>query len=76
MATSQAIGRIHKYAHVEGSGASELVGTPVGQIMGSMNSVRRTRDIIQDMVTEFIEVTDRLEALLKESESDEGTSWH
>ena len=65
MATSQAQSRIHKYAHVEGSGAGELIGTPVGQIMGRMNSVRRTRDVIQDMVTEFIDTTDQMAEFLR-----------
>ena len=71
MATSEAQSRIHKYAHVESSGAKELIGTPVGQIMGRMNSVRRTRDVIQDMVGEFIDVADGLAAFLKETEQEE-----
>ena len=65
MATAQAQSRIYKYAHVEGSGAKELIGTPVGQIMGRMNSVRRTRDVIQDMVTEFIDTTDKMAEFLR-----------
>ena len=67
MATSEAQSRINKYASIEGSGAQELIGTPVGQIMGRMNSVRKTRDVIQDMVTEFIEVTDGMAAMLNET---------
>ncbi len=65
MAIAQAQARIYKYAHVEGSGAGELIGTPVGQIMGRMNSVRRTRDVIQDMVTEFIDTTEQMAEFLK-----------
>ncbi len=71
MATAQALGRIYKYAHVEGSGASELIGTPVGQIMGRMNSVRRTRDVIQDMVTEFIDTTDQMAEFLRTPSQEE-----
>jgi hypothetical protein len=33
--------------------------------MGRMNSVRRTRDVIQDMVTEFIDTTDQMAAFLR-----------
>ena len=46
-----------------GSAASqnrELSGFPVGQIVGSMNSVRPVRDVIFDMVEEWIETTERL----------------
>ena len=64
MLTADAQSRMQRYANKEGSDAKELVGMPVGQIVGSMNSVRRTRDVIQDMVTEFIEVTERLSASL------------
>ncbi|MCH7721400.1 MAG: nitronate monooxygenase, partial [Planctomycetes bacterium] len=64
MLTADAQSRMQRYANKEDSDARELVGMPVGQIVGSMNSVRRTRDVIQDMVTEFIEVTERLSATL------------
>jgi hypothetical protein len=39
---------------------------PVGQIVGSMNNVRSARDVIFEMVTEFIETTERLSSLSKE----------
>ena len=68
MLNAEAQTRVHRYANVEGSGAAQLIGTPVGQIMGSMNSVRRTRDVIQDMVTEYIAATERISALLESAE--------
>ena len=41
----------------------ELTGFPVGQIVGRMNDVRPTRDVIFDMVEEWIETTERLKNL-------------
>ncbi|MEX0799919.1 MAG: nitronate monooxygenase family protein [Dehalococcoidia bacterium] len=64
MLNSEAISRIHRYAHVDGSGAKDLVGSPVGQIVGAMNTVRPVRDVILDMVSEFVESVDRLSGSL------------
>ena len=63
MLTAEAQTRIHRYAGLEGSGAKELVGTPVGQIVGSMNSVRAARDVVDDMVREFASAVARLSEL-------------
>jgi NAD(P)H-dependent flavin oxidoreductase YrpB (nitropropane dioxygenase family) len=41
----------------------ELAGSPVGQIVGRMNEVRPTRDVIFDMVEEWIDTTERLKRL-------------
>ncbi len=60
MLTAEAQHRVHRYAHVEQSGAKDLVGSPVGQIVGRMNSVRSTRDVIYDMVSECVETIERL----------------
>ena len=68
MLNAEAQTRVHRYANVEGSGASQLIGTPVGQIMGSMNSIRRSRDVIQDMVTDYIAATERISELLETAE--------
>jgi NAD(P)H-dependent flavin oxidoreductase YrpB (nitropropane dioxygenase family) len=54
------------------SGQSELVGTPVGQIVGSMNSVRPVRDVIFDLMEEYVETTQRLESLLPTEENARG----
>ncbi|MFO7590917.1 MAG: nitronate monooxygenase family protein [Acidimicrobiia bacterium] len=42
----------------------ELAGFPVGQIVGRMNTVRPTRDVIFDMVQEWIETTERLGSMI------------
>ena len=59
MATNDAQRRITKYQ------VEELVGMPVGQIVGSMNRVRLVRDVMYDLVEEFIEAEQRLEGLVE-----------
>jgi NAD(P)H-dependent flavin oxidoreductase YrpB (nitropropane dioxygenase family) len=60
MLTAGAISRIHRYAHAEQYGAKDLVGSPVGQIVGRMNAVRSTREVIYDMVREWVETVQRM----------------
>jgi NAD(P)H-dependent flavin oxidoreductase YrpB (nitropropane dioxygenase family) len=57
MATSEAQRRIARAQN------SELQGMPVGQIVGRMNSVRPVRDVVFDLVEEFVEATERLDHL-------------
>jgi NAD(P)H-dependent flavin oxidoreductase YrpB (nitropropane dioxygenase family) len=44
----------------------ELTGFPVGQIVGRMNKVRPAKDVILDMVEEFIEVSQKMGSVLAE----------
>jgi NAD(P)H-dependent flavin oxidoreductase YrpB (nitropropane dioxygenase family) len=60
LATAEAQRRIAR------SQARDLVGMPVGQIVGQMNQVRTTREVILDMVDEYIDVVNRLHAGLSE----------
>lgn len=60
MLTAEAQTRIHRYAHTEGSRAGELLGTPVGQIVGRMKAVRSSRDVIYSMVEEYVDVVEKL----------------
>ncbi len=46
------------------SQSRELTGFPVGQIVGRMDRVRPTRDVIFDLVEEWIDTTERLAAML------------
>jgi NAD(P)H-dependent flavin oxidoreductase YrpB (nitropropane dioxygenase family) len=64
MLTADAIQRIHHYAHVETSGAKELIGSPVGQVVGRMNSVRPVKEVVYDMMNEFVDAVNRVSALL------------
>jgi NAD(P)H-dependent flavin oxidoreductase YrpB (nitropropane dioxygenase family) len=41
----------------------ELVGMPVGQVVGLMNQVQPVRDIMRQLVEEYVEAVERLEAL-------------
>jgi NAD(P)H-dependent flavin oxidoreductase YrpB (nitropropane dioxygenase family) len=58
MATADAQRRIAKYQ------VKELVGMPVGQIVGRMDRVRPVREVMYDLVEEFIEAGQRLEGLI------------
>lgn len=55
MLNAEATARIYRYTHVEGSGARELAGSPVGQIVGRMTSVKPAREVIYEMVREYVE---------------------
>src|SRR5262249_35227998 len=64
MLTADATARIHRYAHTEGSRARELLGTPVGQIVGRMNSVRAVRDVMYSLVEELGDAVAHVSAVL------------
>jgi len=64
--TADATTRIHRYAHLETSGAKELVGTPVGQIVGRMNQVRPVREVVREMMEEFVDAVARVNRLVEE----------
>lgn len=68
--TAEAQARIQRHAHVEGSGAKDLITTPVGQIVGRMNSVQSSHEVIYDIVNEFIDAASRLAALLATAEEE------
>jgi NAD(P)H-dependent flavin oxidoreductase YrpB (nitropropane dioxygenase family) len=65
MLTAEAIGRMHTHADREDSGAKELVGSPVGQIVGSMTRVRPAGEVVADLVREFEEVAERVAGVAK-----------
>ena len=44
--------------------ANELVGMPVGQIVSRMNSVRTAKEVVLDMVNEYVDVTERMHKML------------
>jgi len=51
--------RIHR-AHRD-----DLEGTPVGQIVGRMNAVRSARDVLLEMVDEYVKTVAQLSALME-----------
>lgn len=63
MVTADAVSRTHRYA----SKAQSVAFNPVGQIVGRMNEVRPVRRVIEDMVSEYLEATDRIQSLLPQA---------
>lgn len=61
LATAEAQRRIMR------SQSRELVGMPVGQIVGHMGQIRTTRAVILQMVDEYIDVVGRMRALLTQA---------
>ena len=61
MATAEAYSRMYRAAEADpDSAAAQLAGTPIGQIVGSLNSVRPVRDVIFSMVEEFALAAERI----------------
>jgi NAD(P)H-dependent flavin oxidoreductase YrpB (nitropropane dioxygenase family) len=44
----------------------ELAGFPVGQIVGRMDRIRPTQEVMMDLVEEWIATTERLQSLVDE----------
>ena len=63
--TDEALLRINRAAHHEGSGAEQLATYFVGQVVGSMNRTRGTGQVVMDMIEEFIEATEGLAGQLE-----------
>lgn len=59
MITGEAVARTNRYADQ----AQPVAFSPVGQIVGRMNKVRKVRDVILEMVEEYVEATERLNRL-------------
>jgi NAD(P)H-dependent flavin oxidoreductase YrpB (nitropropane dioxygenase family) len=56
MITGEAVARGHRYAEQ----AKDVQFNPVGQIVGSMNRVRRAADVVLEMVEEYVETVERM----------------
>ena len=48
------------------AGANELIGMPVGQIVSRMNSVRTAKQVVYDMVEEYIDASERVHTATQE----------
>jgi len=62
---AEAINRIDRAAHNEGSGAQQLANYFVGQIVGNMNQSKPAAQVVFDMVDEFIDSVQHLSAQLE-----------
>jgi NAD(P)H-dependent flavin oxidoreductase YrpB (nitropropane dioxygenase family) len=65
MATAEATQRIYRHAQSGRPGSAELLGTPVGQVVGQMNQERSAASVVQDMVSEYLEAVSRVSDLLE-----------
>jgi NAD(P)H-dependent flavin oxidoreductase YrpB (nitropropane dioxygenase family) len=59
MVTSEAVARGHRYADK----AKSVMFNPVGQVVGTMNSVRPVREVVYRLVEEYLEAVERLQGL-------------
>jgi NAD(P)H-dependent flavin oxidoreductase YrpB (nitropropane dioxygenase family) len=60
MLIAEAQQRIARSAGTPGTGAADLVTYFVGQVVGSMNQVKPARQVVYDMVEEYIDTVTRL----------------
>ncbi|HVS43961.1 MAG TPA: nitronate monooxygenase, partial [Candidatus Dormibacteraeota bacterium] len=65
MLTAEAQTRVQRAAATPGSGAERLITYFVGQIVGSMTTVRPAAQVVQDMVEEYLETVERMGASLE-----------
>jgi NAD(P)H-dependent flavin oxidoreductase YrpB (nitropropane dioxygenase family) len=68
MATANANARIMHYAENEKSRARELLGMPVGQVVGRMKEVKSSAAVIDQFLDEFADSVERLDGLLEAAE--------
>jgi NAD(P)H-dependent flavin oxidoreductase YrpB (nitropropane dioxygenase family) len=59
--------RIQRSATKEGSGANQLANYFVGQIVGAMNTVKPARQVVLDMVEEYIDAAEKVAGQLQET---------
>lgn len=62
MVTSTAVQRGHRYPEQ----AREVMFNPIGQIVGRLDRVRPVKEVIYEMVEEFVEVSERLGRILED----------
>jgi len=62
LVTADAMQRVHKY----GNAAQKVAFNPVGQVVGQMNDIRSSREIIYEMVEGYLDSVERLEKLQPE----------
>jgi NAD(P)H-dependent flavin oxidoreductase YrpB (nitropropane dioxygenase family) len=52
---------------INAAGNRELLGMPVGQIVSRMNTVRTAKEVVYEMVEEYIDVTERMTKALADA---------
>ena len=64
MVCSEAQTRINRAARKPGAKARDLVGMPVGQVVGRLNAEVSSKDVIYQFMDEFVESVERLQKTL------------
>lgn len=62
---AEAEARISRAAHDQNSGPGRLANYFVGQIVGTMNEVKPARQVVYDMIDEFVDAMQRVNALME-----------
>jgi NAD(P)H-dependent flavin oxidoreductase YrpB (nitropropane dioxygenase family) len=70
MATADATHRIYRYAQSGAEGSGTLLGTPVGQVVGQMNTSKPAKQVVFEMVSEYVEAIGHLGAMLEQENAD------
>ncbi len=68
MLTADAVSRIHHYASNDKYNAKDLLGHPVGQIVGRMKAVRPTKEVIYEMVNEYVDTMAKMSEAMAAAE--------
>jgi len=68
LATAEAHQRVRRAALAGSPTAAELTVTPVGQIVGRMNQLRPARQVVAEMVDEYLDTVERMARLMEDTE--------
>jgi NAD(P)H-dependent flavin oxidoreductase YrpB (nitropropane dioxygenase family) len=60
MATAEAQQRIHRHAQSGRPGSAELLGTPVGQVVGQLTQRRSVKQVVQEMMSDCLDALERV----------------
>ncbi len=64
MATSEALTRIYQHAQTKKPGSAELLGTPIGQIVGQINQMKPAREVVRELIEGSIDAVAQASELL------------
>jgi NAD(P)H-dependent flavin oxidoreductase YrpB (nitropropane dioxygenase family) len=70
LATAEAHQRVRRAAMAGSPTAAELTVTPVGQIVGRMNQLRPARQVVSEMIDEYLDAVDRMTQLMEGTEKE------
>lgn len=56
---------LQRLKRIERAGQSDLLTYPAGQIVGQMNQQTTVRNVFNDMLTEYVDVVERLDSTVE-----------